>query len=206
MSTLLDIAMQHADPLIESARKGNDHAFNKLVSLWYKRIYNYALKYCGDHDMAMDIAQKTFIVVHEKLPQLRELSSFRPWLYKITLNHCRDEERRFAKRAVTSLHDSEQQVKMEVEGRMSSDIDHRPDKKLHRKELASKIMDCLQLLNEDQREVVIMKEYEGLKFREIAEALGISENTAKSRLYYGLKTMRKLLTEARVNSEYYNYE
>ena len=198
--------MQHADPLIESARKGNDHAFNKLVGLWYKRIYNYALKYCGNHDTAMEVAQKTFIVVHSKLPQLRDASSFRPWLYKIALNHCRDEERRFNKREMTSIHDTEQQVTMEVQGKMVSDIDHQPDRKLHRKELASKIVDCLQLLNEDQREVVIMKEYEGLKFREIAETLDISENTAKSRLYYGLKSMRKLLTEANINSEYYSYE
>lgn len=198
--------MQHADPLIENAKKGNDKAFDKLVGLWYKRIYNYALKYFGNHDTAMDVAQKTFIVMHSKLPLLRETNSFRPWLYKIALNHCREEERRFKKKNLTSLDDSEQQVVMEVQSKVSSDINHQPDQKLHRKELAATIMECLQLLSEEQREVIIMKEYEGLKFREIAEALEISENTAKSRLYYGLKSMRKLLDKAHVTKEYYSYE
>ena len=73
-------------------------------------------------------------------------------------------------------------------------------------ELAAQILECLQKLNKDQREVVIMKEYEGLKFREIAEALDISENTAKSRLYYGLKSLKKWLTEANVNLATYSYE
>ena len=52
--TLLDIAMNHADSLIQKAQAGDDDSFNKLVSLWYKRIYNYCFKYAGSHDLAMD--------------------------------------------------------------------------------------------------------------------------------------------------------
>ena len=61
-------------------------------------------------------------------------------------------------------------------------------------------------LSEEQREVVIMKEYEGLKFREIAEALHISENTVKSRMYYGLEALKRILERKNINKETIGYE
>ena len=191
--TLLDIAMSHADKLILKAQSGDENAFNKLVSLWYKRIYNYGYKYAGSHDVAMDIAQNTFINVHKKLEQLREVRSFKTWLYRIATNCCHEELRR--QRRINSLsfdangNDDSDRRALEVE----SDIQYRPDEKLQRQELAELVMEGLLTLNEEQRMVVIMKEYEGLKFREIAEALEISENTAKSRLYYGLRHLRSKL-------------
>ncbi|MEN8249308.1 MAG: sigma-70 family RNA polymerase sigma factor [Bacteroidota bacterium] len=191
--TLLDIAMSHADKLILKAQSGDEDAFNKLVGLWYKRIYNYGFKYAGSHDLAMDIAQNTFINVHTKFGQLREARSFKTWLYRIATNCCYEELRKQRKISGISLgnnsNDDDETGTMEIE----SDIQYRPDEKLQRQELAEIVMRGLQSLNEDQRMIVIMKEYEGLKFREIAEALEISENTAKSRLYYGLKHLRSKL-------------
>lgn len=191
--TLLDIAMTHADRLILRAQAGDDEAFNKLVSLWYKRIYNYSYKYAGSHDLAMDITQNTFIAVHQKISQLRDVSSFKSWLYRIAINCSLDElrkQKRLSGIALTSgatdgIEDKEIDVK--------EDVRYQPDARLQRQELAELIMESLQTLSEEQRLVVIMKEYEGLKFREIAEVLEISENTAKSRLYYGLKHLRSKL-------------
>jgi RNA polymerase sigma-70 factor, ECF subfamily len=190
--TLLDIAMSHADRLILQAQSGNDEAFNKLVSLWYKRIYNYAFKYAGSHDMAMDIVQNTFISVHNKIAQLREVKSFKPWLYRIAINCGHEELRKQQRISGVSLNSAvnEDERSFEIE----DDVRYQPDAKLQRQELADLIMASLQTLSEEQRLVVIMKEYEGLKFREIAEALDISENTAKSRLYYGLKHLRSKLS------------
>ena len=192
--TLLDIAMSHADRLILQAQSGSEQAFNKLVSLWYKRIYNYAYKYAGSHDMAMDITQNTFIAVHHKINQLRDVNSFKPWLYRIAIN-CSHEELRKQRRISgisidSTVNEDGEERKIEIE----DDLRYQPDAKLQRQELAELILSSLQTLSEEQRLVVIMKEYEGLKFREIAEALDISENTAKSRLYYGLKNLRSKLS------------
>jgi RNA polymerase sigma-70 factor (ECF subfamily) len=192
--TLLDIAMSHADRLILQAQSGNEQAFNKLVSLWYKRIYNYAYKYAGSHDMAMDITQNTFIAVHHKINQLRDVNSFKPWLYRIAIN-CSHEELRKQRRISgisidSTVNEDGEERKIQIE----DDLRYQPDAKLQRQELAELILSSLQTLSEEQRLVVIMKEYEGLKFREIAEALDISENTAKSRLYYGLKHLRSKLS------------
>ena len=192
--TLLDIAMSHADRLILQAQAGNEQAFNKLVSLWYKRIYNYAFKYAGSHDMAMDIAQNTFITVHHKIDQLREVNRFKPWLYRIAIN-CSHEELRKQKRiSGISIDSTIDENGDERQFDIEDDLRYQPDARLQRQELADLIMASLQTLSEEQRLVVIMKEYEGLKFREIAEALEISENTAKSRLYYGLKHLRSKLS------------
>jgi len=68
------------------------------------------------------------------------------------------------------------------------------------------LQSCLMQLSQEQREVVIMKEYEGLKFREIAEALNISENTVKSRMYYGLDGLKKILEQKKITKENIGYE
>lgn len=191
--TLLDIAMNHADRLILKAQSGDDDSFNKLVSLWYKRIYNYCYKYAGSHDLAMDITQNTFITVHEKINQLREVGSFRSWLYRIATNCCHEEMRKLRKISGYSLNDDDNETD-NAHLQVRDDTKNQPDSKLQQQETADMILDALQTLAEEQRMVVIMKEYEGLKFREIADALEISENTAKSRLYYGLKHLRSKLS------------
>lgn len=192
--TLLDIAMNHADRMILKAKNGDREAFNKLVSLWYKRIYNYCFKYIGGHDLAMDITQNVFIIVHQKLEQLNDVSRFRAWLYRIAINACHEEIRKSRRMEFSDgivANSGEEQSGNQV----ADDIKYQPDARLHRKDMADLIMKALQKLAEEQRTVVIMKEYEGLKFREIAEALEISENTAKSRLYYGLKHLRTQLAD-----------
>lgn len=194
--TLLDIAMTHADNLILKAAKGDKGAFNQLVNLWYKRIYNYALKYFSDHDMAMEITQKTFITMNRKLNTLREPGKFKSWLYRVASNHCHEEERRRKRTHLKIAVDVENQEAQNVEG-----VDYDPDRKFQQNELAEILLDALSSISEDQREVVIMKEYEGLKFFEIAEILDISENTVKSRMYYGLSALRKVLVKKNVTKD-----
>jgi len=184
--------MLHADSLIINARAGSTRAFSKLVSLWYKRIYNFGFKYFGDHDMAMEIAQKSFITVHQSLKMLKDPGSFKPWLYRIAINHCHDEERKSRRNKVFSMFKEDGRMDEMLETQMEAPS-NAPDSALHKNDLAHVVINSLSQLSEEQREVVIMKEYEGLKFKEIASILTISENTAKSRLYYALKTMKKYL-------------
>src|SRR5215204_1835394 len=92
--TLLDIAMMHSDSLIGKAKQGDQNAQGKLVQLWYKRIYNFSYKFFIDHDLAMEVAQKTFISMHRNLVNLQDMSRFRSWLYTIAVNYCREELRK----------------------------------------------------------------------------------------------------------------
>ncbi|MCF6352861.1 MAG: RNA polymerase sigma factor [Cyclobacteriaceae bacterium] len=203
---LVQIAIEHSESLIINARAGDEYAFNKLVSLWYKRIYNFCYKYFGSHDAAMEATQKTFIAVHKSFYSLQSPNRFKSWLYRIALNKCHEEDRGvFRKKMVSLFTTTDNGVKNQL-AEMEDTAVAGPEKKLQKKELADLVTTCLSQLSAEQREVVIMKEYEGLKFREIADALEISENTAKSRLYYGLTTLRKMMINMNVNQETLDYE
>jgi RNA polymerase sigma factor (sigma-70 family) len=205
--TLLDIAMMHSDTLIVRAREGDKNAQGKLVQMWYKRIYNFGYKFFFDHDLAMEVAQKTFISMHRNIDGLQETSRFKSWLYTIAVNYCREELRKRKATRSVSLHDlrpgeSEDSYRWEA----SSSRRENPEKQLRHSELSDLLQQCLMELSDEQREVVIMKEYEGLKFREIAEALNISENTVKSRMYYGLDGLKKILENRNITKETIGYE
>ena len=202
--TLLDIAMLHSETLIEKARNGDDNAISKLVSLWHKRIYNFCYKYFSDHDTAMEMSQKTFIAMYKSIKKLKDTKSFKSWLYRIALNNCHDYERKEKRKMVISYRsqsDGEVEKVREIE-----DQELNPEKRLQLNELSQILVDSFSLIPTEQREVLIMKEYEGLKFREIAEVLDISENTAKSRLYYGLSSLKKSLKERNINKDTVYYE
>ena len=205
--TLLDIAMMHSDTLVTRAVQGDQNAQGRLVQLWYKRIYNFAYKFFLDHDLAMEVSQKTFISMCKNLAGLQDVVRFKSWLYKIAVNYCREEARK--KKGSRSLsfevvwnHEAEESPKWES----TSQRYDNPERQLQQAELSDMLQDALKELNAEQREVVIMKEYEGLKFREIAEVLNISENTVKSRMYYGLDGLRKILERKNINKDTISYE
>lgn len=205
--TLLDIAMMHSDTLIVRAQAGDQTAQGKLVQLWYKRIYNFGYKFFLDHDLAMEVSQKTFISMCRNLPALQEVGRFKPWLYKIAVNFCREEARK--RKGSRSLsfdlvwnRDAEDSPRWES----SAQRHDNPERQLQQTELSDILQKALLELSEEQREIVIMKEYEGLKFREIAEVLNLSENTVKSRMYYGLDGLKKILEKQNINKNTIGYE
>jgi RNA polymerase sigma-70 factor (ECF subfamily) len=205
--SLLDIAMLHADTMIKNAQKGEEKALNQLVSLWYKRIYNYALKYCTDADIAAEISQQTFIAMFRNIKKLKDIDRFKPWLYRIATNFCYEEGRKRKRNKMVSLtinRDDDTEEQSEVGEAQGNHFN--PEKSFQQLELEQILYSSLRHLNEDQRTVVIMKEYEGLKFTEIAEALDASENTVKTRLYRGLKNLKDILESKNITKDTVHYE
>jgi RNA polymerase sigma-70 factor (ECF subfamily) len=185
--TLLDIAMMHSDTLVTRAQAGDKNAQGRLVQLWYKRIYNFSFKFFLDHDLAMEVTQKSFISMCRNVAGLQDVNRFKSWLYKIAINYCREEARKRKGTKAISLDrvvnfDAEDSPAWEGSVKRSEN----PEQQFQHQELSDLLQQCLMELSAEQREVVIMKEFEGLKFREIAEVLNVSENTVKSRMYYGL--------------------
>ena len=205
--TLLDIAMMHSDSLVERARRGDKNAQGKLVQLWYKRIYNYCFKFFMDHDLAMEASQKAFISMCRNMEALQDVNRFKSWLYKIAVNSCREEARKQKGSRAVSFDklvnaDMEDSPKWEKSVRRSEN----PERQFQQQEVSDLLQQCLLELSPEQREVVIMKEYEGLKFREIAEAMNVSENTVKSRMYYGLDALKKIFEKKNITKETISYE
>lgn len=205
-----DFIQTEEENLIEEAQHGNSLAAGRLVQLWYERIYNYAYKFLSSKELASEVSQKTFIAVYKNIGSLQDRSKFKSWIYTIVANKCKEEHRKKKRWSILSF-DQILPNNKEVEAEspaweVSKPSDTNPEKHYMQSELGDIIRKCMSKLPAEQREVLIMKEYEGLKFREIADVLQISENTAKSRLYYALDAMRKILNKENINKETVSYE
>lgn len=199
--------MPQTNFLVSAAKAGDVVAMNQLVSQWQKRIYNFAHKYFNDYDLAMEVTQKTFISMNKNLKTLKDEGRFKSWLYRIAANYCHEEVRRQQKRWVFPFMKVQtNNENAQLETAVSATRHENPEKVYGNEELKILLKRALETLPEEQRLVVIMKEYEGLKIREIAEVMDTSENTVKSRLYYALGSLKKLLDQWNINKETVHYE
>ncbi len=183
-------------------------AFNTLVWRWEKNLYNFILRYIGDREESKDICQKTFIQAYRNLHRMRDPNKFSTWLYQIAVNKCKDELKKRNRHNTLSL-DSLQENSNGAENflqKFTSSSSNHPDAIVQNNDLRDLLNQALQSIPEEQRVVIIMKEYQGLKFTEIAEILETSVNTAKSRMYYGLGALRKVFKKWKINEEILGYE
>jgi RNA polymerase sigma-70 factor (ECF subfamily) len=174
--------------LIKQFLAGNEHAFNMLTYKWQQPLFNFCLRYIGDSDCAKDIVQLVLLKIYQKLKTLEDHSKFSTWIYSITRNLCLDEIRR-------KKHESLENKNLDI-----ADSKNYEDE-LSQEDTAVIIKKALQKIPEDQREVVVLKTYQNLKFVEIAEILGISINTVKSRMYLGLKALKPYVKNVNPNEE-----
>jgi RNA polymerase sigma-70 factor (ECF subfamily) len=179
------------EQLLVLARSGDHESFTALVGRWETPLYGLAFRFLGQSDEARDVCQETFLRVYRQADRFRDDAKFSTWLYQIALNLCRDIARRRRRwnRVVVPFPrrgNGHGEVEVEFAGPASAAADRGvmedDDRRRVRAALAS--------LPAEQREVIVMKEFQGLKFREIAEILGCPESTVKSRMYYGLAAMR----------------
>ena len=174
--------------LIRFYLKGDEGALNTLVRRYHKPVYNYLLKLTGSRDDAADLAQITFIRCCKSLKKLKDRDKFAPWLYRIAANAARDFWR--SRKDMVSFDNDSDESKSYDDVLQSEDDPYQTAEAFDRAEIVKKALTKLPI---DQREVLILKIYQGLKFTEIAEAVDAPLNTVKSRLYYGLSAMKKTL-------------
>jgi RNA polymerase sigma-70 factor (ECF subfamily) len=180
--------------LIEACQEGDSSAFNLLVWRWEKPLYNFIYKYVGDATLAEDLVQDTFIRVLKSIRRYTHQGSFSTWLYRIAINLCKDHIKR-KRLPLISLHDyytTGSGERIYVQERIQ-DEGARTDESLKAEEREELVRRLLASLPEEERIVILLKEYQELTFREIAEVLDIPEGTVKSRLYHALRSMRESL-------------
>lgn len=172
--------------LLELAIAGDEACFGELIGRWQGRIFSFIYRYIGDSEDARDLTQNTFAKAYQNLGRLSEPAKFSAWVYKIALNECR---MRVRKQRNLKPVPYDEYVES---GRADADFET-PEKKLAAKERVEVLLEVFQDLPDEQRTVIVMKEYQGLKFHEIAEVLEVPLSTVKSRMYLGLKTLKKLM-------------
>jgi len=198
--------MTDAD-LITRFLDGQNGAFNTLVWRWQDRLYNFVLRYVGNREEARDLCQKIFIRAYRSLGDLRDPERFSTWIYQIALNTSRDQLRHQQRHSNLSLDHFEEEHGQPHPVLEQADAQFPPtDAGTHAQDLRDLLSRALQTIPEEQRVVVVMKEYQNLKFTEIAAVLEAPVNTVKSRLYYGLKGLRKIFDQWGLSEENIGYE
>lgn len=166
--------------LIAQAQKGDRRAFSQLVRRHREGVVNVVYRMCGDANLADDAAQETFIRAWQHLPGYRPRSPFRNWLYRIATNVARDalrREREMVSLDSVPLANSEQGPEAVVEG----------------EERGDRVRQAVLSLPPASRAVLVLREYEDLSYREIADTLGIPVGTVMSRLNYARNRLRESL-------------
>ena len=173
--------------LIRKVREGGREFFEPLVRTYEAEAHRVALAIMGDGDAAQDAVQEAFIKAYRALDRFELGRSFRPWFLQILRNQCRDMHRRrkagFDTRPMTPL----------MAERLPSASD--PERRRHREEARDLLWEALGRVSVDHREVLVLKEIQGLSYGEIAEAVGVPEGTVASRLYHARRALKDALDE-----------
>jgi RNA polymerase sigma-70 factor (ECF subfamily) len=172
------------EELVEACRAGETSAFDILVARWEDKIRGVAYRVLGSEDEARDVAQEAFLKAYRGVVAFKQEARFSSWLYQIALNLCRDRLRRRKTRATVSLEEAEATGTVIVETRPGA------HERLQQLDLAHTVRRAIEALPDEQREVVVLKEYQGLTFLEIAQTLEVPVSTVKTRLYRGLGQLR----------------
>jgi len=173
-------AVEDAD-LILKARRGDVEAYNLLISRWEKRVYNYLLRIVRNREEALDLSQDVFLKAYQNLRKLEDPARFAPWLYRIAHNEAFSAFRKRRPEGDVLAPESGRE-EISVGGTGAFPI-----------ELSIAVTTALGRLTDDQREVVVLKIYQGFKFEEMAEILSCPVSTVKSRLYTALDVLKTQL-------------
>jgi RNA polymerase sigma-70 factor (ECF subfamily) len=184
--------------LVEKAKTGDSHAFRILVERNQKRLFAVAFGIVKDRDDAMDAVQDTFIKAHRKLADFQAQAAFSTWLYRICVNVCIDRKRAQKRRRQVHIDDAPE-LSTETDAPYSG-VDIAPNlsgsnplRNANNRELGQKISEAMAELSEDHRQVLLLREVEGMSYEEIAETLEIPKGTVMSRLFHARKNMQVAL-------------
>jgi RNA polymerase sigma-70 factor, ECF subfamily len=186
------------EELVARSMGGDLDSFNQLVLRWERPIYALAYRVIGREEDARDVAQETFLRAFRALAGFKGQAKFSSWLYRITLNLCRDWIRRERRAPVAQAPEGVDLLDLASAAEPSETVEDL----VSRRELGRAVAKAMAHLPDEQRTAIVLKEYHGLTFQEIADLLDCPLSTVKTRLYQGLTVLRKQLELAGVESAY----
>ena len=186
------------EELVARSRGGDLDSFNQLVLRWERPIYALAYRVIGREEDARDVAQETFLRAFRALAGFKGQAKFSSWLYRITLNLCRDWIRRERRAPVAQAPEGVDLLELASSAEPVETVEDL----VSRRELGRAVAKAMAMLPDEQRTAIVLKEYHGLTFQEIADLLDCPLSTVKTRLYQGLTVLRKQLELAGVESTF----
>jgi RNA polymerase sigma-70 factor (ECF subfamily) len=188
-----DLSRCSDEDLLLRARSGDSQAFASLLRRYEREMYGYLRRYLGDDSLAEDVFQNTFLQLHLKSGQYQPGHPVRPWLYTIATHQAIDALRRNGRHQAVSLDEfrpsgeGESQRLME----MLEDREPGPLDRAASQEQRERVSASVEQLPDFLRQVLVLAYYQGLKYREIADIVGIPVGTVKSRLHAALVRLQE---------------
>ncbi len=187
MAASIPVCAWSDEELVERSIGGDAESFNLLVARWERPIYSVIYRVLGREDDARDVCQETFLRAYRAIGGFKRQARFSSWLYRIALNLCRDwlrKQKRTPTAAAAAIDDLSAAV---------ASSGGELDLLVTRRQLSQIIARAMDELPTEQRTAIILKEYQGMTFQEVAEVVGCPVSTVKTRVYQGLITLRKHL-------------
>jgi RNA polymerase sigma-70 factor (ECF subfamily) len=182
------------EELVTRSMGGDLDSFNQLVLRWERPIYALAYRVIGREEDARDVCQETFLRAFRALGGFKGQAKFSSWLYRITLNLCRDWIRRERRQPIAQAPEGVDIIEMASETTPSESVEDL----VARREIGQAVARAMAELPEEQRTAIILKEYHGLTFQEIADMQNCPLSTVKTRLYQGLSFLRLQIERSNV--------
>ena len=179
--------------IVQKVLRGDVNAFEKLVLEYEKSVYNIALRMTGNSEDASDMTQEAFIKAYNSLQSFRGDSKFSVWLYRIATNVCLDFLRSRSRKPTVSLsvEDNEgEEVQLNV-----ADESQSPELLLDRQMTRESVRRGLETLSPEYRQILLLREIQGLSYDEISQALGLDVGTVKSRIFRARKKLCAFLLQ-----------
>ncbi len=179
--------------VINAVLNGNVNAYEALVREYEKNVYNLALRMTGNSEDAYDMSQEAFIKAYNSLSSFRGDSKFSVWLYRIVSNVCLDFIRSRTRKPSVSLsteNDDGEDVEIDI-----ADEGQTPENLMDRKLTRDAVQRGLKSLPPDHRQILLLREIQGLSYEEISDVLGLEVGTVKSRIFRARKKLCAFLIE-----------
>ena len=179
--------------IVRKVLAGDVNAFEQLVIENQKSVYNLALKIMKNESDALDVSQDVFLKAYTNLENFRGDSRFSVWLYRLAYNACIDASRK--SKAGMNISLTVQDEDSESAELDLADNKPLPEEETERRETQREVQAAIQELPEDQRKIIVMREFSDMAYEDIAASLGISVGTVKSRLSRARKNLAKILIQ-----------
>jgi RNA polymerase sigma-70 factor, ECF subfamily len=183
--------MTSDEELVARSIGGDADSFNQLILRWERPIFALAYRVIGREEDARDVCQETFLRAFRGIAAFKGQAKFSSWLYRIALNLCRDWIRRERRTPVVQAPEGIEIFDLAAERGPAESVEDL----VSRQDMSRMVADAMQTLSDEQRTAIILKEYQGLTFQEIADLQGCPLSTVKTRLYQGLTLLRRELEQ-----------
>ena len=190
--------MSHSsdEELLRAYRDGDSAAFKTLFGRYRGPLFNFLLRRVRDRGRAEELYQDSWTKVIERSAEFRGDSKFSTWLYTIARNACIDHQRKMKFRGHASLDETQRGANQPMVERVANP-GLAPDQLASGQVLRERIRIAVEELPEEQREVFLLRQLQGLGFKEVAEVVGVPVNTVKSRMRYALERLQLGLDDLR---------